>query len=353
VIAQIEEQEYQHKKLGMYLIEAALITHYELDAALKKQQISGKKLGEILVVHGLLKQETIEYFMTNVVIPDRKRNLKGLSNKNTKKDENLSVTCEKVTPNNLEYTIATKKLHNLELPLSANQTLKFLLGVVISLAVASILANFSMYYIPDFSGTYLLRRIFDLNTEINIPTLYSIAALFFCSILLSIIAQAYKLARDSSFRSWRGMSIVFAGLAVDEYLSIHENLGKPLRTIFNMSGWPVYTWVIVGAIFVVVFLLVFGRFVLCLPVNIKKLFFIAGTIYVAGSLGVETIGGYYHHQYGAGSIFYVLLTTIEELLEMMGIVIFIYALLMYMSRYMKGMTVKFNIIDSRKQSRYY
>jgi hypothetical protein len=353
VISHVDKQECQPKQLGMYLVEAALITQYELDAALKEQQQSGKKLGKILVMHGLLKQETIEYFMANFVIPERQKSLKQVSNYGINQDEHLCATCEPVFANNVEDAIATRRSHNLELPISAHQIFKFLLCVVFCLAFLSLLANFSVYYMPDLPGNYSLRKIFDLNTEENIPSLYSTATLLFCSLLLATIAQAYKLAKNSSFRSWMGMSIVFAFLAVDEYISIHEQLTKPLRNIFNTSGLFFYAWVIVGAIFVVIFLLVFGKFVLSLPASIKRLFFIAGLIYVTGAIGIEMIGGSYNEQNSIYNISYIWLATIEEVFEMIGVAIFIYALLMYMSRYMKGVTMKLNILDSRKQAQNY
>ncbi len=45
----------------------------------------------------------------------------------------------------------------------------------------------------------------------------------------------------------------------------------------------------------------------------------------------------------------VVMTTVEEFLEMLGIVVFIYALLSYISSYMKDMDLRVRIIDDRKQ----
>jgi hypothetical protein len=41
----------------------------------------------------------------------------------------------------------------------------------------------------------------------------------------------------------------------------------------------------------------------------------------------------------------------EEFLEMLGIVIFIYTLLSYISSYMKGVSLRVKFIDDRKQRR--
>ncbi|WP_258003851.1 hypothetical protein [Fischerella thermalis] len=75
----------------------------------------------------------------------------------------------------------------------------------------------------------------------------------------------------------------------------------------------------------------------------------AGTIYVAGSSGTEMVGGYYANYYTQTNMIYALITTVEELLEMMGIIVFIYALLSYISSYMNGIDVEFHIMDRKKQ----
>ena len=58
----------------------------------------------------------------------------------------------------------------------------------------------------------------------------------------------------------------------------------------------------------------------------------AGAVYVGGAIGMEMIGGFYQDVYGY-DLTYVLLQTIEEVGEMLGIVIFIYALCYYLSVY--------------------
>ncbi|NER04565.1 MAG: hypothetical protein F6K17_19105, partial [Okeania sp. SIO3C4] len=50
---------------------------------------------------------------------------------------------------------------------------------------------------------------------------------------------------------------------------------------------------------------------------------------VGGGIGMEMIGGYYAYLYDTKNFFYEILVTIEEFLEMLGVVVFIYALLCY------------------------
>jgi hypothetical protein len=67
-----------------------------------------------------------------------------------------------------------------------------------------------------------------------------------------------------------------------------------------------------------------------------------------GALGMEMVDGYYASLYGDNNFVYVVLTTIEEFFEMVGIAVFIYALLSYISTHMKGFALSINIINNKQ-----
>ena len=51
-----------NKPIGEILIEAGLIPIHQLEIALQEQKHTGLKVGEILVLHGWIKQETVDFF---------------------------------------------------------------------------------------------------------------------------------------------------------------------------------------------------------------------------------------------------------------------------------------------------
>ena len=59
------------KPLGTYLVEAGLLTQEKVDVALAEQEVTGMRLGEILVQRGWIKEQTIEYLMKTVILPER------------------------------------------------------------------------------------------------------------------------------------------------------------------------------------------------------------------------------------------------------------------------------------------
>ncbi len=206
---------------------------------------------------------------------------------------------------------------------------QFLIFVVLGLNLASLTGQFYKYSLDSDTSTALIQKL-NVDGEYTIPSIFSSCALLSCSIILAKIAVNKNKNHDQYTRHWFGLSIIFLYLAIDETISLHEQLIPPLRKALNAGGLFHYTWVIPGIIFVLVILLLFWQFLRHLPTKIRNLFWISGGIFVGGAIGMEMISGYYTDLYNSDNITYAALTTLEELLEMLGIVIFIHALLSYL-----------------------
>lgn len=61
----------QTKRLGGYLVEAGLLTPAQVDVVLNDQKMTGMRFGEILAARGWVKQQTIEYLMQKVILPEQ------------------------------------------------------------------------------------------------------------------------------------------------------------------------------------------------------------------------------------------------------------------------------------------
>ena len=60
------------RRLGSYLLEAGLINHAQIEVVLNDQQMMKEmRFGEVLVVRGWIKPETIDFVMRRVVEPER------------------------------------------------------------------------------------------------------------------------------------------------------------------------------------------------------------------------------------------------------------------------------------------
>lgn len=60
------------KRLGSYLLEAGLLTPAQVHVALNDQKATGMRFGEVLVARGWLKEQTVEWIMQKVIVPERR-----------------------------------------------------------------------------------------------------------------------------------------------------------------------------------------------------------------------------------------------------------------------------------------
>ena len=186
------------------------------------------------------------------------------------------------------------------------------------------------YFYLDDDDLFGLVDLFDLAIEGNIPTLYSAVAMLFCSALLALITHTNWHKPDGKRFYWLGLTILFLFLALDEGAVIHEAVGDYFEQYLSATGFLYFMWVVPYGIATAVLGLVFLKFVWELPKNTRLRFIAAGVIFLTGVLGIEMLGAREAALHGTETVVYCLLYTIEEMLEMLGIVLFIYALLSHL-----------------------
>ncbi|MBC8176890.1 MAG: hypothetical protein H8E19_05750 [Deltaproteobacteria bacterium] len=231
--------------------------------------------------------------------------------------------------------------NKIDLIISPKRVLKVLVVIVLLLTIASIIGQTYKYtvghdrYIVDF---------FDLDKEFNIPNWYASTTLLFCSLLLVFIAFGSRKAKARFFLHWIFLSAIFLIFALDEGLKLHEQSITPVREFFSSIGFAsvgffYYSWVFPAAILVIIFAASYVRFLMNLPSRTRYLFIIAGVLYVGGALLMESMTGLYASYANRENLTYAILTNIEELLEMVGILVFIYALMSYIKSDLPGLRI--------------
>ncbi len=208
--------------------------------------------------------------------------------------------------------------------------------VVLAVSVASLTGQ---YLKPGLAHNELALKVIaklNLDKEVNdLPTWYQSSTLLVSSVLLLVIGLARRELKDKDAKYWGLLSLIFLFLSLDEAVSIHEQMTMPLRTTFHLEGFLFLSWVIPASFLVAVLGIVLSRFLFRLPSSTRNLMILSALIYLAGALGVEMVGANYmfmmNNPPDIGSNFtYAIITTVEEFLEMTGIVVFIYCLLTYL-----------------------
>jgi hypothetical protein len=180
---------------------------------------------------------------------------------------------------------------------------------------------------------------FDLDEELNAPSFFSVLLLLMCAQLLALIATSQRRQRSPWTAHWGLLACGFLLMAFDEGFAFHERLINPMRAQFGDGPANLlhFTWLIPGVGVVAAVGLTYLKFLRALPVATCRRFLMAAALYLGGAIVMEMIDGRYAKLHGTDNWPYVLLTTVEETLEMSGLVCFIWALLQHVGSVLGGL----------------
>ena len=167
--------------------------------------------------------------------------------------------------------------------------------------------------------------VLNMDREMNLPTLFSALLMLSSALLLRRLSKAP--AREA-VAEWTLLSRIFVFLALDESLQIHEILILPgLR--HQVHPALASTWVIPYGLIALGLLWRLRHFLRDLPATTSRRFLRSGGVYVLGTLGMEMVGSFAVRSGSIRlhSIWYGAITGIEESLEILGLILFLQALM--------------------------
>ena len=180
--------------------------------------------------------------------------------------------------------------------------------------------------------------LFDLDGEGTVPSLYAGLSLLLTAGLLAFAGIGERrFARPSA--PWTTLSAIFVYLALDEWLGLHEHLVEPMRELFHARGYFNFAWIIPFGALTATLGVLYIPFLLRLPKRTRNLFALAGAIFVGGAIGMEMIGGAFIEA-GLPRIYYAAEVVVEESMEMLGIALFIYAIIAHIQREQPGVELR-------------
>ena len=223
----------------------------------------------------------------------------------------------------------------MRLTVPAGRVLRLLLVIVAVLHALSLTVNVVHRGLdqPPFAQFDWVWAFLDIDQEHNLPTWFSSTLLLLSALVLADIGATAGRAGDRFARHWKLLAVVFAFLALDEATQIHE-AANALRDAFDLTGVLYLSWILVAAPLVLVFALAYLRFLGHLPKPVRLLILVGGALYVGGAIGMEVVGSLlWDNGPGYDSMAYAVSTAVEELLEMLGSVSFMYGIASYLQRY--------------------
>ena len=206
--------------------------------------------------------------------------------------------------------------------MTPNTVRRWLSLITAALLAAHLITQVGIY---GFGADKHWLDVLNMDRELNLPTLFSALLLLTSSVLLRRLSQAP--GREAA-ADWTLLSRIFVFLALDESLQIHEILILPgLR--HQVHPALASTWVIPYGLIALGLLWRLRHFLRALPAITSKRFLRSGSVYVLGSLGMEMVGSFAVRTglIRLHSIWYGAITGIEESLEMLGLILFVQALM--------------------------
>ena len=206
-------------------------------------------------------------------------------------------------------------------PLRAERVAFFLgtiMAVLVIAHVAAMQANFNpaLTLKERLGFEYWQVAVFDLDEEESFGTWFSSGILMVAAVLLFHQARVVRAEGASWHTWWVVLGIGFCFLSLDEVAGMHELMNTMMGDV---------PWTVVGFPILAVVGLSYLPFLWHHRWRTGLLFLVAGGVYGGGAVGVE-----HFTDADVNSLHYNMWTALEEGMEMMGVIVLIYALLDHM-----------------------
>jgi hypothetical protein len=216
------------------------------------------------------------------------------------------------------------------LALTNSSVLKVVLPAIL---VVNVLNAYAVFLHRESDGGGRFFATFSLDGEANVPAWFSSALLLSAAALVGLVSIDAAARRARWSRHWAGLAFVYAGLSLDETAQIHERIGSYLRAHFDLHGPLHYAGVIPALLAAFLVGVTYFRFFRALPRQTRWGIAVAATLYIGGAAVVEAGTGWWTDSHSSGSTAVLLVSTVEENLEMAGTTLFMLVVISYFTRF--------------------
>lgn len=236
-------------------------------------------------------------------------------------------------------------------PLATNwrRGMRWLALTVAALLVLSVVAKLSARFGLErhsWTAAQVVSR-FDVDVEASVPTWFSNLLLSFAAAQLLLVGLLQRGRSTALARYWTALGGVFTLLSADEIMGLHNTPLVSESAARAVSDYLAISWVVHGMAGVALLGLVFIPFLRALPRPTALGLIGAGGVYVGGALLMEMIGSHFIVTRGYEHPISSAVITVEEGMEMLGVVLLIGTLFRYIEREFPGLGVAI-VADRRR-----
>ena len=223
----------------------------------------------------------------------------------------------------------------MKIELNSFEFVKFLSASAAVLILLNIIMLIIYFHISN-PDKFDFIQLVDLDQEANIPTLFSSIILLISSMLFYLLSRLPAEQKKNNQRYWFWLGIIFLFLSFDESATIHESIGDFTSKFIHADGFLYYPWIIAYGIILVILSCSFFRFFWRMEKKVFFQFMLSAGIYLGGAIGFDLLGSREISLHGGDTILYCIYYTIEESLEMFGVIYLIWIL----STLLNGCTIE-------------
>lgn len=178
--------------------------------------------------------------------------------------------------------------------------------------------------------------LFYLDTEGNFPVWVASLGLF-CAGALAALAAAGRRPDRTERGHWIVVALGLTLMSVDELAQYHEHLTEPVANWlaaagFGSGGLLTNAWIVPAALLLPLVAVFFVPFLRELERDTRRRLLLAALVFLAGAMGMDAVSGREFDRSGGFSVLLVVLASIEEVLELLGTGLLLWALLGYLAQ---------------------
>lgn len=208
----------------------------------------------------------------------------------------------------------------------------FLLAIVALLLMAHLAAE----AVRTTVGADLPDRataMWNLDEENNVPTWFASMVLALVGFALAFVGMMKYQERDRHWWQWFAIALIPLFLSLDDMAQLHEALSRPLSDEYGFGGLFHWAWLVVALPVVAVLTVLFLPFLIRLPARTAVLLLAGAGITFSGGVVLEMFEGWRVDASGQGGLLLFSMVTVQEVAEMIGSIIALYAIIDYAGGY--------------------
>lgn len=164
-----------------------------------------------------------------------------------------------------------------------------------------------------------------VNFEANVPTWFTASLLVLCALACrgaGLLAAARGARRP---RAWTLLALGCLCASIDELMKVHERVEPHVRQLLGQGGPRTVVVLVTAGLALVAVTGAVAGLLRGLPPPTRRLVGLAGAGYVGGAVVLDAVDSWLAELYTVDSVPYVLVSSTEELLEMLALTLLLFA----------------------------